>query len=63
MKKVFDNVETFLIIIGSFAGLLLVTSGLNLVIPYETINPYLMVILGGIIIMITGAYAISKKDK
>lgn len=62
MKKPFDNIETFLIIIGSFAGLLLIALGLNLIIPYEKINPHLMVARGGIIIMITGAYAVSRKD-
>lgn len=61
MKQIFSNIEAFFIIIGSFTGLLLITYGLNLVIPYEELNPYFMVILGAIILMITGAYAVSKK--
>lgn len=60
MKAVFTEIEAFFIIIGSFAGLLLITSGLNLVIPYEEINPYAMVALGAVTIMITGAYAMKK---
>ena len=61
MKRAITVFEGFVIIVGSFAGLLLLNAGLNLIIPYEDIHPYLMVVLGGIIIMITGAYAFKKK--
>ncbi|MCK4666831.1 hypothetical protein KAU33_08780 [Candidatus Dependentiae bacterium] len=61
MKRVITKFEAFVIIICSFAGLILLNAGLNLVIPFEKIDPYLMVILGTLIIMITGAYALKKK--
>ena len=61
MKKFISEFEAFIIIIGSFSGLILLSSGLNLVIPFEKINPYIMVIVGAIIIMITGAYAFKQR--
>ena len=61
MKNFINEFETFIIIIGSLAGLILLTSGLNLVIPFEKIDPYMMVAGGAIIIMITGAYAYKQK--
>jgi len=61
MKNVITLFEAFVILVGSFAGLIMLNAGLNLVIPFEKIDPYLMVILGTIIIMMTGAYAIKMK--
>ena len=61
MKKFISEFEAFIIIIGSFSGLIFFSSGLNLVIPFEKINPYIMVIVGAIIIMITGAYAFKQR--
>lgn len=61
MKRVITLFEAFIIVIGSFAGLLLLNAGLNLTIPFEKIDPYIMISLGAIIIMITGAYAFKKK--
>ena len=56
-----SGIEALLIIIGSFIGLALITTGVNIVIPFEHINPYTMVIIGAVILLFTGTYAISKK--
>ncbi|MCK5013939.1 MAG: hypothetical protein KAS66_08975 [Candidatus Omnitrophica bacterium] len=61
MKKIFTTIEVLLLIVGSFAGLILVTSGLNIVIPFEEINPYVMILIGAVILMITGAYVVKKR--
>lgn len=61
MPRFISEFEAFIIIIGSFTGLILLTSGLNLVIPFEKIDPYMMVAGGAIIIMITGAYAYKQR--
>lgn len=63
MTKEFTELESFTVVMGLFGGLLLIAYGLNSIIPHENINPYFIMVLGAIIVIITSACALKKNTK